>query len=91
MYRERRDAVVKGLREAGCEVDSPTAGFFVWARCPGGMDSMKFGAKLLEEADVVVVPGAGFSERGIELFRVALTVETPRIVEAVGRIKRIRW
>lgn len=91
IYRERRDAAVKGLREAGCEVDSPTAGFFVWARCPGGMDSMKFGAALLEKADVVVVPGAGFSERGKEWFRVALTVETPRVVEAVNRIKKIKW
>jgi LL-diaminopimelate aminotransferase len=91
VYRERRDVAVKGLREAGCEVEAPTAGFFVWARCPGGMDSLKFAARLLDEADVVVVPGAGFSERGREYFRVALTVETPRVREAVERVKRIKW
>jgi LL-diaminopimelate aminotransferase len=91
LYRERRDAAVQGFREAGCKVDSPGAGFFVWARTPGGMDSMKFGARLLEEADVVVVPGAGFSDRGREYFRVALTVEAERLREAATRMKRIRW
>lgn len=91
LYRERRDAAVKGLREVGCEIDVPTAGFFVWARTPGGMDSMKFCARILEEADVVVVPGAGFSERGREYFRVALTVDANRLTEAAARMKRIRW
>ncbi|MBX3375555.1 MAG: aminotransferase class I/II-fold pyridoxal phosphate-dependent enzyme [Phycisphaeraceae bacterium] len=91
LYRERRDAAVQGFREAGCEIESPGAGFFVWARTPGGMDSMKFGARLLEEADVVVVPGAGFSDRGREYFRIALTVEAPRLREAAARMKRLRW
>lgn len=91
MYRERRDTAVAGLREVGCEVESPTAGFFIWARTPKGMDSMTFAAKLLEQADVVVVPGAGFSDLGREYFRVALTVETPRLKQAVDRIKKIRW
>jgi LL-diaminopimelate aminotransferase len=91
LYRERRDAAVKGFRDAGCDVDSPTAGFFVWARCPGGMDSMTFAARVLQEADVVVVPGAGFSERGREYFRVALTVDADRLREAAARMKRIRW
>jgi len=52
---------------------------------------MTFGARLLEEADVVVVPGAGFSDRGREYFRIALTVEAPRLREAAARMKRLRW
>lgn len=91
LYRERRDAAVQGFRDAGCEIDSPGAGFFVWARTPGGMDSMKFGARLLEEADVVVVPGAGFSDRGREYFRIALTVDAARLREAAARMKRLKW
>jgi LL-diaminopimelate aminotransferase len=98
LYRERRDAVIPALRTLGCRVESPQAGFFVWARCPeaGGhsgqpMDSMEFASRCLEEADVVVVPGAGFGEAGRHYFRIALTVETPRIVEAMQRLARVNW
>jgi LL-diaminopimelate aminotransferase len=96
LYRERRDAIVPGLRAAGCEVHTPEAGFFVWARTPKGKDgrhleSLAFAGKLLEEADTVVVPGAGFSPRAREWFRVALTVEAPRLAEAARRMSRLSW
>lgn len=96
LYRERRDAVVPGLREIGCEVDPPDSGFFVWARTPIGkngqpIDSMTFAAKCLEKGDVVVVPGGGFSPAGAHYFRVALTVEVPRMREVCKRLARIEW
>jgi LL-diaminopimelate aminotransferase len=92
LYRERRDVIVPALRAAGCEVDTPQAGFFVWARTPRGadgtpVDSMAFAGTLLERADTVVVPGAGFSPRGREWFRVALTVDADRMREAARRIR----
>jgi LL-diaminopimelate aminotransferase len=94
-YRERRDAAVAGLRDIGCDVEPPGAGFFVWARCPerGGrpMESMEFATRCLEEADVVLVPGAGFGETGRNFFRIALTVEVERIRAAVERMKNISW
>lgn len=96
VYRERRDALTPLLRQMGCEVHPPGAGFFVWARCPLGpdghpMDSMRFASRSLEEADVVVVPGAGFAEEARTFFRIALTVETPRLVEAAQRLARVPW
>jgi LL-diaminopimelate aminotransferase len=96
LYQARRDCLVPGLRSIGCEVDVPPAGFFVWARTPLGkdakpIDSMTFAGRLLEEADTVVVPGGGFSSRGREYFRVALTVEVERLAEAVARMKKIAW
>lgn len=94
LYRERRDAIVPALRAAGCEVDVPDSGFFVWARTPLGrdgqpVDSMEYAAKCLAKADVVVVPGAGFSPAGKHFFRVALTVDASRMREAGERLKRI--
>ncbi|HYE02273.1 MAG TPA: aminotransferase class I/II-fold pyridoxal phosphate-dependent enzyme [Phycisphaerales bacterium] len=96
LYRARRDAVVPGLRAAGCEVRQPDAGFFVWARTPRGADgtpvpSLEFAARLLEEGDTVVVPGGGFGPRGEPYFRVALTVEADRLAEAARRIAAIDW
>jgi len=95
LYQARRDVVVPGLRSIGCEVDDPPAGFFVWARTPKGIDgrtidSMTFAARLLQQADTVVVPGAGFSsENARDWFRIALTVEADRMGEAVERLRRI--
>jgi LL-diaminopimelate aminotransferase len=102
LYQKRRDVIVPGLRAIGCEVDEPPAGFFVWARTPKSpgssgragehVDSMTFAARLLEQADTVVVPGSGFSpERARDWFRIALTVEAERMSEVVERIRRIDW
>ena len=95
LYRERRDVVVPALRKLGCRVESPKAGFFVGARGPDRngqpIDSMEFASRSLEEADVVVVPGLGFGEGGRHWFRIALTVETPRIAEAMERLARLQW
>ena len=104
LYRQRRDAAVSGFRAIGCHVDPPKAGFFVWARCPltehaapaapgrgAIMDSMTFCGRALEEADTVLVPGAGFGANGRNWFRIAMTVEADRIAEAGRRLKRIEW
>lgn len=91
VYRERRDALTPGLRAIGCEVDPPKAGFFCWAKCPRGVDSMTFVSRCLEEANVVVIPGAGFSKHTGDWFRVALTVEVDRIREATDRLAKLSW
>lgn len=91
VYRDRRDALVPGLRALGCAVEPPKAGFFCWAKCPAGWDSTRFADRALEEAAVVVVPGAGFSPAARDYFRIALTVETPRLREAIERLTRLNW
>jgi LL-diaminopimelate aminotransferase len=96
-YRTRRDLATTGLRAIGCEVTPPEAGIFVWARCPidsgtkRPMDSWKFAAKLIDEAGVVTVPGAGFDETASGWFRLSLTVETRRLREAMDRLSRLNW
>lgn len=98
VYLERRNIAVAGLRAIGCEVHPPEAGIFVWAKCPVDrstglpMDSWKFAGKLIEEAGVVTVPGAGFDEKTASgWFRLSLTRETQRIAEAMTRLKSLKW
>ena len=43
----------------------------------------------LEEAAVVVVPGVGFGPAGEGYFRLALTLGTSRIEEALTRMRRV--
>jgi LL-diaminopimelate aminotransferase len=91
LYRERRDALVNGLAEIGWNVPMPPATFYVWIPCPAGMSSTDLCTKLLEQADIVTTPGIGFGETSAGYIRMALTVETPRLREAVARIGKLRF
>ena len=92
MYRQRRDALVDGLNDqVGWEVKKPQATFYVWIKCPKGIDSMALVGKLLDEADVVTIPGVGFGSAGEGYIRAALTVGVERIREAVDRIAKVKF
>jgi len=88
-YQERRDAFVSGMRRIGWDVPSPEATFYVWMPCPPGYTSTELCGRLLDEADVVTTPGLGFGRTADGYIRAALTVETPRLIEAVERIGRL--
>ena len=92
MYRQRRDALVDGLNDqVGWEVKKPQATFYVWIKCPKEIDSMALVGKLLDEADVVTIPGVGFGSAGEGYIRAALTVGVERIREAVDRIAKVKF
>lgn len=89
MYRERRDVVVQGLRKLGFECPSPEATFYIWAPVPKGRKSAEFVTKLLQETGVVVTPGNGFGAPGEGYFRIALTMDVPRLEEALARLAKL--
>jgi LL-diaminopimelate aminotransferase len=89
LYQERRDAFVSGMRRIGWDVPTPEATFYVWMPCPAGYTSTELCGRLLDEADVVTTPGLGFGRTADGYIRAALTVETPRLIEAVERIGRL--
>lgn len=88
VYSRRRDLMVRGLKEAGFELDSPRATFYLWIAVPEGYTSAQLAGRLLEEG-VVVTPGNGFGEPGEGYFRIALTKTRDRLAEAIERIKAI--
>ncbi|QOJ04363.1 MAG: LL-diaminopimelate aminotransferase [Planctomycetia bacterium] len=90
-YKARRDALVPALNRAGFKVDLPRATFFVWAKCPAGLDSMGCASRLLEEAAIVAIPGVGFGPAGEGFVRFALTVEVDRIQAAGRRLAEMTW
>ncbi len=91
IYRRRRDALVSGLHTAGWEVTSPGATFYVWAKCPAVYDSMTVASRLLDEVNVVTIPGVGFGAAGEGYVRFALTVDEERTREAAERISTLTW
>ncbi|MFM1801155.1 MAG: LL-diaminopimelate aminotransferase [Planctomycetota bacterium] len=91
LYRERRDAFVGALRGAGWDVPSPKSTFYVWIPCPAGISSTEMSGRLLDEAAVVMTPGLGFGRTADGYIRAALTVETPRLLEAVDRLSSLKF
>ncbi len=89
IYQERRDVLVKGLREIGLNFEKPKATFYVWCEVPEGYTSIEFTKKLLNEAGILVTPGIGFGEHGEGFVRFALTRDVKIIEEAIERLKNI--
>ncbi|MCP4668514.1 MAG: aminotransferase class I/II-fold pyridoxal phosphate-dependent enzyme, partial [Deltaproteobacteria bacterium] len=85
----RRDMMVKGLRDAGFEVEPPKATFYLWIQVPEGYSSTEMATRLLEDAGLVVTPGNGFGDPGEGYFRIALTQKRERLAEAVERLKAL--
>jgi LL-diaminopimelate aminotransferase len=90
VYTRRRDLMVKGLSEAGLEVESPKATFYLWISVPQGYTSAQLTTRLLEKG-VVVTPGNGFGGPGEGYIRIALTQKRDRLEEAIGRIRSMTF
>jgi alanine-synthesizing transaminase len=94
VYKERRDALVDGLGQAGegmWKIDKPLATMFVWAKIPEAfqsMGSLEFSKLLLKEAKVAVSAGIGFGQTGEGHVRFALVENKHRIRQAVRGIRR---
>lgn len=86
-YKERRDIVVPALRELGLVADVPQAAIYVWAQLPAHTDDKNYATNLLETVGVSVTPGTVFGPSGAGYIRLSLGTPTPRIKEAMARIK----
>jgi LL-diaminopimelate aminotransferase len=87
LYRRRRDIVCDALRKMGVDVRPPHATIYVWAPVPDGYESSAaYAEHVLEEAGVVITPGAVYGPAGEGWFRISLTTPDDRLLEAVERL-----
>ncbi len=92
IYRERRDALCRGLHNVGWRVEPPKGTMFVWARIPRKfrhLGSLEFSLMLIREAKVAVSPGLGFGEFGDEYVRFALVENVHRINQAIRGLRHV--
>jgi len=90
-YEKRRNTLIRGLKNAGWNVEPPKATMFVWAEIPEPfkkMGSLEFAKFLLKEAKVAVSPGIGFGPAGEGYVRFALVENEHRIRQATRGIKK---
>ncbi len=88
VYKRRRDLLAEALVSVGMEVPKPKATIYMWIPVPEGYTSGSFSEHVLEQAAVVVTPGAGYGPAGEGFVRLSLTTPDERIAEAVERIER---
>ncbi len=62
---------------------------YLWLECPNGMDSWEFFDYLLENANVVGTPGAGFGQNGKHYFRLTAFGDQHKTLEAAERLKKL--
>ena len=87
LYVRRRDLVCDALREIGVDVKPPRSTIYVWAPVPAGFASSEaYCEHVLEQAAVVLSPGAIYGPAGEGWFRISLTTPDDRLLEAVRRL-----
>ncbi len=62
---------------------------YVWVRCPEGMDSWGMFDRMLQDAQVVVTPGAGFGAAGEGYFRISAFNSRENVEEVCTRIAKV--
>ena len=86
-YRRNARVLKEGLAEAGLTVYGGVNSPYIWCKTPDGTGSWEFFQKLLEEANVITTPGAGFGPAGEGYIRLTAFGDADATVEAVERIK----
>ena len=85
-YMDNARLIREGLAGLGITVYGGTNAPYVWLKTPGGAGSWDFFDRLLESAQVVGTPGAGFGACGEGFFRLSAFGRCEQIGEAIERI-----
>lgn len=76
----------KACEDLGLKVWGGENAPYVWVGCPEGVDSWGMFQKMLEEAQVVVTPGAGFGAAGEGFFRISAFNSRANVEEVCRRL-----
>lgn len=89
LYMSNADMMRKALAEQGYTVYGGEHAPYVWLRTPEGVNSWAFFDLLLNKANVVGTPGAGFGAAGEGYFRLSAFNDPAKVKEAMDRISKI--
>ena len=70
----------------GMRVIPPKASLYVWAGIPDGYTSAEFAEKVLDDTDVLMIPGGSYGQAGEGYVRLSVTLSDPLIDTALERL-----
>lgn len=88
-YLDNAKIIAQAMDELGIWYTGGTNSPYIWLKCPNNMKSWDFFDLLLEQANVVGTPGAGFGNNGEGFFRLTAFGNRENTQEAVERIKNL--
>ena len=88
-YRENAKVITDTMDELGIWYTGGLNSPYIWLKCPGNMKSWEFFDFLLEKANVVGTPGAGFGDNGEGFFRLTAFNNHENTKEAMNRFKEV--
>lgn len=88
-YRNNARVIKEGLESAGFTVYGAVNSPYVWCKTPAGMGSWDFFTLLLEKANIITTPGAGFGPAGEGYIRFTAFGDADATVEAMERVKNL--
>jgi LL-diaminopimelate aminotransferase len=91
-YEYRRDLFYELFNDDwGVRCHKPKASLYLWPRVPAGYTSAQCAEKVLVETGVSLAPGTTFGPGGEGYLRVSVGQTTERVVEAVRRLRAMRF
>lgn len=88
-YMENARIISEMLKNKGIFFTGGTSSPYIWLKCTDGMSSWEFFDYLLEKANVVGTPGAGFGACGEGFFRLTSFGTKEATAEAVARLEKL--
>ena len=88
-YQENAKIIADGLAKKGIRYFGGVNSPYIWFECPNSMDSWDFFDYLLNNAQVVGTPGAGFGKNGRKYFRLTSFGNRENTIEAMHRIDQL--
>ena len=88
-YMENARIIADVLKEKGIYFTGGENSPYLWLECPNGMTSWEFFDFLLEKAQIVGTPGAGFGDAGEGYFRLTSFGSRESTLKAAERLKKL--
>lgn len=90
-YMGNARILMDGAKAAGLTVYGGTNAPYIWVECPAGVGSWDAFDKVLNEANVVITPGAGFGSAGEGFFRISAFNSRANAEEVATRLQNLTW
>ena len=88
IYKRNAALMASTMKELGFWYTGGVNSPYIWLACPGG-DSWAFFDRLLENANIVGTPGAGFGKNGEGYFRLTAFNTYENTMRAMERLKKL--
>lgn len=90
IYDERRRLLMPALRGMGLTFGEPRGGLYIWVNVSStGLDAATLSYRILDEADVLILPGTGFGDGWHDYMRMTILQPKDVLAEVVERMRTV--